>query len=79
MARVLSSWDMIDAGKYADEGEVVRGLLERQPLGDRDRADIVAEAVALVESARGADRKQGVVESFLQQFSLGTREGLALM
>jgi len=76
---VLSSWDMIDAGKYADEGEVVRGLLERQPLGDRDRADIVAEAVALVESARGADRKQGVVESFLQQFSLGTREGLALM
>jgi len=76
---VLSTWDMIDAGKYADEDEVVRGLLERQPLGDRDRADIVAEAVALVESARGADRKQGVVESFLQQFSLGTREGLALM
>ncbi|KKC24237.1 integrase [Sphingomonas sp. SRS2] len=75
----MSNWDMIDAGKYADEGEVVRGLLERQPLSDKDRADVVAEASALVEAARGATRKQGVVESFLQQFSLGTREGLALM
>ncbi|WP_347271235.1 bifunctional proline dehydrogenase/L-glutamate gamma-semialdehyde dehydrogenase PutA [Rhizorhabdus histidinilytica] len=79
MASLLSNWDMIDAGKYADEGDVVRGLLERQPLGPQDRADVVAEATALVEGARGATRKQGVVESFLQQFSLGTREGLALM
>ena len=79
MARVLSTWDMVDADKYADEAEVVRNLLHRQPLGDRERADIVAEAVALVEAARRATRKQGVVESFLQQFSLGTGEGLALM
>jgi RHH-type proline utilization regulon transcriptional repressor/proline dehydrogenase/delta 1-pyrroline-5-carboxylate dehydrogenase len=79
MASLLSNWDMIDAGKYADETEVVRGLLDRQPLSDQDRADIVAEATALVEGARGATKKQGVVESFLQQFSLGTREGLALM
>ncbi|KRB86920.1 integrase [Sphingomonas sp. Root710] len=75
----MSNWDMIDAGKYADEGAVVRSLLERQPLSGRDRADVVAEAAALVEAARGATKKQGVVESFLQQFSLGTREGLALM
>nr|WP_047167486.1 bifunctional proline dehydrogenase/L-glutamate gamma-semialdehyde dehydrogenase PutA [Sphingomonas sp. Y57] len=79
MASLVSNWDMIDAGKYADEGDVVRSLLERQPLGLQDRADIVAEAAALVEGARGATKKQGVVESFLQQFSLGTREGLALM
>ena len=79
MASVLSNWDIIDAGKYVDEGEVVRSLLDRQPLGEQDRSDVVAEAVALVEDARRASRKQGVVESFLQQFSLGTREGLALM
>ncbi|ATE65544.1 bifunctional proline dehydrogenase/L-glutamate gamma-semialdehyde dehydrogenase PutA [Rhizorhabdus dicambivorans] len=79
MASTLSNWDMIDAGKYAEEGEVVRSLLERQPLSDQDRRDVVAEATALVEGARGATKKQGVVESFLQQFSLGTREGLALM
>ncbi|WP_340313525.1 bifunctional proline dehydrogenase/L-glutamate gamma-semialdehyde dehydrogenase PutA [Rhizorhabdus argentea] len=79
MASLLSNWDIIDSGKYADEGEVVRSLLDRQPLGEQDRAEVVAEAVALVEDARRATRKQGVVESFLQQFSLGTREGLALM
>lgn len=79
MATTLSNWDLIDAGKYADEGAVVRSLIERQPFSDEDRRDIVAEASALVEAARGATRKQGVVESFLQQFSLGTREGLALM
>ena len=79
MTTPLSRWDMIDTGKYADEGEVVRALLERQPLGPGDRVEVVAEAVALVEAARRATRKQGVVESFLQQFSLGTREGLALM
>lgn len=79
MASRLSNWDMIDAGKYADEGAVIRTLLERQPLSAQDRRDIVAEAAALVEGARGATKKQGMVESFLQQFSLGTREGLALM
>lgn len=79
MATTLSNWDLIDAGKYTDEGAVVRSLIERQPFSDADRRDIVTEASALVEAARGATRKQGVVESFLQQFSLGTREGLALM
>jgi len=79
MVSVLSPWDRIDAGKYADESAAIRGLIERQPLSDEARAAIVAEAVALVDMARASSRKQGVVESFLQEFSLGTREGLALM
>jgi RHH-type transcriptional regulator, proline utilization regulon repressor / proline dehydrogenase / delta 1-pyrroline-5-carboxylate dehydrogenase len=37
------------------------------------------EAEDLVRAARRSARRQGVVESFLQEFSLGTREGLALM
>ncbi|MGC6330841.1 bifunctional proline dehydrogenase/L-glutamate gamma-semialdehyde dehydrogenase PutA [Rhizorhabdus sp. FW153] len=79
MANQLSKWDIIDGGKYQDEAEVVRSLLDRQPFDPAQRAAVVAEAVALVEGARAATKKQGVVESFLQQFSLGTREGLALM
>ncbi|WP_165322419.1 bifunctional proline dehydrogenase/L-glutamate gamma-semialdehyde dehydrogenase PutA [Rhizorhabdus phycosphaerae] len=79
MANQLSKWDIIDGGKYQDEAEVVRSLLDRQPFDPGQRAAVVAEAVALVEGARSATKKQGVVESFLQQFSLGTREGLALM
>ncbi|RVT89851.1 bifunctional proline dehydrogenase/L-glutamate gamma-semialdehyde dehydrogenase PutA [Sphingomonas crocodyli] len=75
----LSAWDAIDDAKYADEADVVRALLDARPLSDDARRAIVGEAVALVEQARASTKKQGVVESFLQQFSLGTREGLALM
>jgi RHH-type transcriptional regulator, proline utilization regulon repressor / proline dehydrogenase / delta 1-pyrroline-5-carboxylate dehydrogenase len=74
-----SLWDAIDAFKYRDEGDAVRTLLKTQPLSAEDRAAIVGEAATLVSAARASTRKQGVVESFLQEFSLGTREGLALM
>ncbi|WCM25623.1 bifunctional proline dehydrogenase/L-glutamate gamma-semialdehyde dehydrogenase PutA [Sphingomonas sp. QA11] len=74
-----SPWDMIDDAKYRDEAETIADLLARQPLSVPERKAVVAEAIALVGSARSAAKKQGVVEDFLQQFSLGTREGLALM
>jgi RHH-type proline utilization regulon transcriptional repressor/proline dehydrogenase/delta 1-pyrroline-5-carboxylate dehydrogenase len=74
-----SPWDMIDDIKYQDEAKAITGLLARQPLSLVDRRSVVKEAAALVVSARSAAGKQGVVEDFLKQFSLGTREGLALM
>jgi RHH-type proline utilization regulon transcriptional repressor/proline dehydrogenase/delta 1-pyrroline-5-carboxylate dehydrogenase len=72
-------WDSLDAGKFADEREAVAANLARVPFDARGRAEVVADAVELVEHARRSQKKQGVVESFLQEFSLGTREGLALM
>ena len=72
-------WDALDQGKFADETATVRGLLARMPLDGAERAAVLGEAVGLVERARASVKKQGVVESFLQEFSLGTREGLALM
>ncbi|WP_298745980.1 bifunctional proline dehydrogenase/L-glutamate gamma-semialdehyde dehydrogenase PutA [uncultured Brevundimonas sp.] len=72
-------WDTLDQGKFADETATVRGLLDRIPLDPSERAAVLASATGLVERARASARKQGVVESFLQEFSLGTREGLALM
>jgi RHH-type proline utilization regulon transcriptional repressor/proline dehydrogenase/delta 1-pyrroline-5-carboxylate dehydrogenase len=72
-------WDTLDAGKYRDETEAVRALLDARPLGSEERAAIRAEAEALVRTARRSARRQGVVESFLQEFSLSTKEGLALM
>ncbi len=75
----MSTWDRIDALKYQDEAEAVRELLAAQPLSRDERRAVQAEAVALVEAARRPAQKQGVVESFLKEFSLGTREGLALM
>ncbi|WP_442780887.1 bifunctional proline dehydrogenase/L-glutamate gamma-semialdehyde dehydrogenase PutA [Caulobacter sp. SL161] len=75
----MTDWDSLDAGKYRDEAAVIADLLAAKPLSSEDRAAVRAEAEALVRGARRSVRKQGVVESFLQEFSLGTREGLALM
>lgn len=75
----MTDWDSLDDGKYRDEAAVIADLLAAQPLSSEDRAAVRAEAEALVRGARRSVRKQGVVESFLQEFSLGTREGLALM
>ncbi|CAN5178862.1 bifunctional proline dehydrogenase/L-glutamate gamma-semialdehyde dehydrogenase PutA [soil metagenome] len=79
MTDFATVWDAIDDHKYRDEDEAVRALLAAVPLSSADRTAVGREALALVLAARKSTQKQGVVESFLQQFSLGTREGLALM
>jgi len=75
----LTHWDTLDHGKFRDEREAVAANLAAIPMSPTERAAVTAEAVRLVEHARKSQKKQGVVESFLQEFSLGTREGLALM
>jgi RHH-type proline utilization regulon transcriptional repressor/proline dehydrogenase/delta 1-pyrroline-5-carboxylate dehydrogenase len=72
-------WDALDGAKYRDETEAVAALLAKIPLNAAERAAVRAEAQALVRAARDSAKRQGVVETFLQEFSLGTREGLALM
>ncbi|MFT4956494.1 MAG: RHH-type proline utilization regulon transcriptional repressor/proline dehydrogenase [Brevundimonas sp.] len=75
----MSHWDALDQLKFRDEREAVTDLLARMPLDPMERGAVVGEAVSLVERARAAANRQGVVEGFLQEYSLGTREGLALM
>ncbi|WP_369825053.1 proline dehydrogenase family protein [Caulobacter sp. B11] len=75
----MTDWDSLDTAKYRDEAAVIADLLAAEALSREDRAAVRAEAEALVRGARRSVRKQGVVESFLQEFSLDTREGLALM
>ncbi|HEY1753248.1 MAG TPA: L-glutamate gamma-semialdehyde dehydrogenase [Caulobacteraceae bacterium] len=71
-------WDALDAGKYEDEAAAVARLLQAEPLGP-DAGVVRQQAVQLVIEARRIARRQGVVESFLQEFGLSTPEGLALM
>ena len=73
------TWEDLDAGKYRAEREAVAALLKAAPLELGARAEVQSTAEALVRAARKAARRQGVVEAFLQEFSLSTREGLALM
>lgn len=76
---MAQNWDELDGGKFAAEAEVITALLASEPLASDARQSVVSRAADLVEGARASARKQGVVESFLKEFSLGTREGLALM
>ena len=72
-------WDQLDALKYRDEREAVAALLASEPLPPAMRASVQKEAAALVAKVRQMDRRPGMVESFLQEFSLSTPEGLTLM
>ncbi len=72
-------WDAIDKHKFRDESLAVQDLLNTHGLTPDDQAVIASNALSLVNAARLSSKKKGVVESFLQEFSLGTKEGLALM
>lgn len=73
-------WTGLDAFKYADEDRAgIPALLAAAPLDPAARAAVLAEARDIVRRARAMDRRKGVVESFLEEFSLSTQEGLALM
>ena len=73
------AFDHLDTGKFADERTTLAAILAAKPLSLQDREAVQVEAEALVRAARKNANRQGVVESFLQEFSLSTREGLALM
>src|SRR5471032_703356 len=72
-------FDHLDTAKFTDERAAVAAALAARPLSAEDRRSVMDEATALVRAARRGARRQGVVESFLQEFSLSTPEGLALM
>ena len=73
------NWDSLDAIKFADENESVIHLAERTGLSAEAQARIQTAAVKLVQRARSSSRNRGLMESFLQEFGLSNREGLALM
>ncbi|MEW6435627.1 MAG: bifunctional proline dehydrogenase/L-glutamate gamma-semialdehyde dehydrogenase PutA [Pseudomonadota bacterium] len=72
------SFDYLDDLKFEDERTLLRAALASPPLSLDLRIRAREEAQALVRAARRT-RRRGAVESFLQEFSLSTPEGLALM
>ncbi len=64
---------------YEDEDKSVQRLLDSLSWDDVRAANVRALAKGLVEDVRGQKQKLGQLESFMQQYSLSTREGLALM
>lgn len=72
-------WDGIDEIKFADENQLAHSLLDKIRLSEADQKKIHLEAIALVKSARAMTSQKGMMESFLEEFGLSNREGLALM
>ncbi len=64
---------------YKDENQVVHDLLEYLDWSDDAAAVICASAADLVDKTRAHKGRGGQLESFLQEFSLNTDEGLAMM
>ncbi|MGY6532490.1 bifunctional proline dehydrogenase/L-glutamate gamma-semialdehyde dehydrogenase PutA [Glycocaulis sp.] len=75
----LLDWDGLDDGKFAPESERVKGLNKAAGLSPEARSRVSAAAIDLVERARTSTRQTGLMESFLQEFGLSNKEGLALM
>jgi RHH-type transcriptional regulator, proline utilization regulon repressor / proline dehydrogenase / delta 1-pyrroline-5-carboxylate dehydrogenase len=78
-AREMLRWDDLDTGKFADETASVRDLAAATGLDEEAQARIREAAIALVTTARKTVKARGLMDSFLQEFSLSNREGLALM
>ncbi|WP_448187529.1 bifunctional proline dehydrogenase/L-glutamate gamma-semialdehyde dehydrogenase PutA [Azospirillum sp. sgz301742] len=62
-----------------DEAQAVEALIERAALPAALSARIEKEAARLVEGVRQARTSFGMLDAFLQEFGLSTREGVALM
>ncbi|MFW5660865.1 MAG: bifunctional proline dehydrogenase/L-glutamate gamma-semialdehyde dehydrogenase PutA, partial [Oceanicaulis sp.] len=78
-ADLQMDWDTLDALKFADERELARELDGQVGLSAEARSRAGSEAVTLVKTARKTKRGGGLMESFLQEFGLSNKEGLALM
>ena len=73
MAQALSDY------LYTDEAARVDALLKTLPWDQARHDRVQAKAAELVQRVRAGKRRAGEMEAFLQQYSLTTEEGLALM
>jgi RHH-type proline utilization regulon transcriptional repressor/proline dehydrogenase/delta 1-pyrroline-5-carboxylate dehydrogenase len=73
VGRAINRWYL------ADESAVVRELLPMARLEGSASERVVREAVELVDSVRRRRKGTAGIEAFLQQYDLGSREGVILM
>ena len=73
IGRAINRWYL------ADEAMVVRELLPQARLDTAGSLRVVQEAIGLVERVRREREGTAGIEAFLQQYDLGSREGVILM
>ncbi|MBL4595086.1 MAG: proline dehydrogenase family protein, partial [Robiginitomaculum sp.] len=73
------NWHKLDHKKYADETGLLGRLCRLVAWPPGQRQQVRKQAIELVELARAQQRRKGMMESFLAEFGLSNKEGLALM
>ncbi|GGE32435.1 hypothetical protein GCM10011360_20360 [Primorskyibacter flagellatus] len=66
------------AATLGPEGDALSRLIDQAALSDTDRAAVSADAAGLIRRVRSA-AAPGMMESFLAEYGLSTKEGVALM
>lgn len=69
----------IAAAKFADEADLVGSLLDDTPYDASRASSIEREAVKIVARARADDANRPILDTFLTQYGLSNKEGIALM
>ena len=69
----------IRAQYHMDEIDLVESMLQAQPPSSERDAQIQQTARALVESLRKKNESASLIDSFLQEFTLSSEEGIVLM
>lgn len=69
----------INHAYHIDENAAVAELLDQISFSDEQKSRITAQATSLIETVRTNRKRFGGLDSFLQEFGLSTKEGIALM
>ncbi len=73
-----TAWTRIETASLADEQTLLRDLVMQAALDPAARARITAHGANLVQQIRN-DARPSMMEVFLAEYGLSTREGIALM
>ncbi|WP_371395784.1 bifunctional proline dehydrogenase/L-glutamate gamma-semialdehyde dehydrogenase PutA [Fretibacter rubidus] len=73
------TWDSLDQHKFADENTAAAALYPLIAADQATQARIATDAIAIVKRARKETKRKGLMETFLEEFGLSNKEGLALM
>lgn len=75
----MIDWAELDNHKFSDENIATNSLLSSIRLKSSSKENINREAIEIVRRARAMTAKKGLMETFLEEFGLSNKEGLALM
>ncbi len=75
----MINWAELDQTKHQNEAEAAANLMSVIGFSDAERESVGLKAIEIVKDARKQTHRKGLMETFLEEFGLSNKEGLALM